>query len=118
MATVRHDSAEQAPAAATEAVFKISEEVPKDAVQVEGIDFNQYQSRAMTVEELVGGMARMGFQASGVSEAVRIINDMVRCSNIPSVSSMHDSLRSASRGAGAIPRQHRARLSSWATLRT
>jgi deoxyhypusine synthase len=32
----------------------------------------------VSVEDLVSGMANMGFQASALGEAVRIINDMVR----------------------------------------
>lgn len=66
-----------APAAATDAVLKPSEPVPEGAKEVQGIDFNEYASRAITVEELVGGYATMGFQATAVGEAVRIINDMV-----------------------------------------
>jgi deoxyhypusine synthase len=66
-----------APTGATDAVLKPSEPVPEGAQEVQGIDFNQYASRSITVEELVGGYANMGFQATSVGEAVRIINDMV-----------------------------------------
>jgi deoxyhypusine synthase len=66
-----------APAAATEAVLKPSEPVPEGVQEVQGIDFNQYASRPITVDELIGGYANMGFQATSVGEAVRIINDMV-----------------------------------------
>ena len=69
-----------APTAATEAVLKPSEPLPEGSRQVEGIDFNQYATRSITVEELVSGYANMGFQATSVGEAVRIINDMVRFS--------------------------------------
>ncbi|KAI4935765.1 Deoxyhypusine synthase [Alternaria arbusti] len=65
-----------APTGATDAVLKPSEPVPEGAQEVQGIDFNQYASRSITVEELVGGYANMGFQATSVGEAVRIINDM------------------------------------------
>ncbi|KAF2854459.1 deoxyhypusine synthase-like protein [Plenodomus tracheiphilus IPT5] len=65
-----------APAAATDAVLKPSDPVPEGAREVQGIDFNKYASRPITVEELVGGYANMGFQATSVGEAVRIINDM------------------------------------------
>jgi hypothetical protein len=68
-----------APSGATDAVLKPSEPVPEDACEVQGIDFNQYTSRSITVEELVDGYASMGFQATSVGEAVRIINDMVSC---------------------------------------
>jgi deoxyhypusine synthase len=70
-----HDSA--APTGATDAVLKPSEPVPEGTHEVQGIDFNQYASRSITVEELIGGYANMGFQATSVGEAVRIINNMV-----------------------------------------
>lgn len=66
-----------APSDATDAVLKPSDPVPEGSRQVQGIDFNQYAKRSITVEELVGGYASMGFQATSVGEAVRIINDMV-----------------------------------------
>lgn len=46
---------------------------------VKGIEFNDYEGREITVNELVAGMADMGFQASAVGDAIRIINDMVEC---------------------------------------
>jgi hypothetical protein len=64
------------PSAATEAVLKASS-VPHGMDSVSGIDFDRYQDGNMTVTDLVAGMARMGFQATNVAEAVRIINDMV-----------------------------------------
>lgn len=66
-----------APSGATDAVLKPSEPVPADAREVQGIDFNQYANRSITVEELVAGYSQMGFQATAVGEAVRIVNDMV-----------------------------------------
>lgn len=66
-----------APSGATDAVLKPSEPVPADAQEVQGIDFNQYANRSITVEELIGGYSNMGFQATSVGEAVRIINGMV-----------------------------------------
>jgi hypothetical protein len=66
-----------APSGATDAVLKPSEPVPADAKEVQGIDFNQYANRSITVEELIAGYSTMGFQATAVGEAVRIINDMV-----------------------------------------
>jgi hypothetical protein len=66
-----------APTGATDAVLKPSAPVPDGSREVQGIDFNQYAARSITVEELVGGYANMGFQATSVGEAVRIINDMV-----------------------------------------
>jgi deoxyhypusine synthase len=66
-----------APAGATDAVLKPSDPVPEGSREVRGLEFNEYASRSITVEELVGGYASMGFQATSVAEAVRIINDMV-----------------------------------------
>lgn len=66
-----------APSGATDAVLKPSEPVPAGAKEVQGIDFNQYANRSITVEELIGGYSNMGFQATSVGEAVRIVNGMV-----------------------------------------
>ena len=68
----------QAPNVATDAVLKKSNPVPDGLRQVKGVDFDDFRERDMTVRDLVAGMATMGFQASAVAEAVRIINDMVR----------------------------------------
>ncbi|KAF2638923.1 Deoxyhypusine synthase [Massarina eburnea CBS 473.64] len=65
-----------APEGATEAVLKPSAPVPEGSREVRGIDFNDYAQRSITVEELMGGYANMGFQATAVGEAVRIVNDM------------------------------------------
>jgi len=65
------------PSAATEAVLVKSEEMPKDAQKVEELDFNKLKG-PITAEDLFEGMRHMGFQASSMCEAVRIINDMVR----------------------------------------
>lgn len=64
------------PTGATDAVLMKSEEMPKDAQQVEELDFNKLKG-PITAEDLFLGMRHMGFQASAMSEAVRIINDMV-----------------------------------------
>jgi len=58
-------------------VFKVSESVPEGSKEVQGIDFNKYTKRNITVDELISGMTNMGFQATSVGEAVRIINEMV-----------------------------------------
>ena len=65
------------PSAATNAVLKPSDPIPQGVRMVKGIEFNDYKGREITVNELVAGMAEMGFQASAVGDAVRIINDMV-----------------------------------------
>lgn len=64
------------PTGATDAVLMKSEEMPKDAQEVEELDFNKLKG-PITAEDLLLGMRHMGFQASAMSEAVRIINDMV-----------------------------------------
>lgn len=69
----------QRPTIATDAVLKPSDPVD-GARQVKGVEFDDFRERDMTVKEMVTGMASMGFQASAVADAVRIINDMVRTS--------------------------------------
>lgn len=66
----------QAPTLSTDAVLKPSAPVPTDAPQVSGIEFDDYADRDITVAELVSNMSAMGFQASAVADAARIINDM------------------------------------------
>lgn len=72
------DLPNQTPRIATEAVLKLSDPVADSARQVKGVEFDDFRERDMTVKEMVTGMASMGFQASAVADAVRIINDMVR----------------------------------------
>ena len=69
-------SEQQPPSAATEAVLVQSVEMPKDAQQVEELDFNKFKGRPLTADDLLQGMKHMGFQASSMCEAVRIINEM------------------------------------------
>ncbi|KAK4644959.1 Deoxyhypusine synthase [Podospora pseudopauciseta] len=64
------------PTAATEAVLVQSVDMPSDAQKVEELDFNAFKGRPITVDDLLQGMKHMGFQASSMCEAVRIINDM------------------------------------------
>ena len=64
------------PAEATGAVLVKSEDISKDAQKVEELDFNQIKG-PVTADDLLQGMRHMGFQASSIAEAVRIINDMV-----------------------------------------
>lgn len=68
--------AEQPPSAATEAVLVKSVEMPEGAQKVEELDFNKFKGRPITVDDLYQGMKNMGFQASSMCEAVRIINEM------------------------------------------
>ncbi|TVY13781.1 Deoxyhypusine synthase [Lachnellula arida] len=64
------------PSSVTDAVLVQSGEMPAGSQKVEELDFNEFAGRAITVDDLVGGMNNMGFQASSIGEAVRIINDM------------------------------------------
>ncbi|KAL8663171.1 MAG: hypothetical protein Q9202_004103 [Teloschistes flavicans] len=64
------------PGSTADAVLKPSGPISSEARVVRGLDFNDYKDKRLTVEELVENMAGMGFQATAVSEAVRIINDM------------------------------------------
>lgn len=64
------------PLEVTNAVLVKSEEMPKDAQKVEELDFNKLKG-PITAEDLFLGMRNMGFQATSMSEAIRIINDMV-----------------------------------------
>ncbi|KAF2755880.1 Deoxyhypusine synthase [Pseudovirgaria hyperparasitica] len=66
------------PATATDAVLRPSHPVPDNARPVRGIEFDNLHHRPVTVDDLVAGMADMGFQASAVGDAVNIINDMRR----------------------------------------
>ena len=65
------------PASATDAVLVPSNEMPVGSQKVEELDFNKFAGRDITVNALISGMNNMGFQASSIGEAVRIINDMV-----------------------------------------
>ncbi|KAI5291202.1 Deoxyhypusine synthase [Ascosphaera acerosa] len=49
---------------------------PEDAKEVKGLDFNAFKDRDITAAELVDNLASMGFQASAVGDAARIINGM------------------------------------------
>ena len=51
--------------------------MPQGSQKVEELEFNAFVGRYITVEDLISGMNHMGFQASSIGEAVRIINDMV-----------------------------------------
>lgn len=65
------------PSGASEAILKKSDEMPPGSQKVEELDFNKFTGRSITADELVEGMSNMGFQASSIGEAVKIINDMV-----------------------------------------
>lgn len=65
------------PSTVTDAVLVKSEEMPEDAQQVEELDFDKIDG-PITAEDLFLGTRHMGFQASSMGEAIRIINDMVK----------------------------------------
>lgn len=67
----------QPPTQAKDAVLVQSVEMPEGSQKVEELDFNKFKGRAITAEDLLEGMKHMGFQASSMGEAVRIINEMV-----------------------------------------
>lgn len=70
-----------APSGATDAVLKPSDPVPDNAIPVQGLDFDKFKDRNITVAELVEGMTNMGFQASSIGQAVEVVHGMV-CKSI------------------------------------
>jgi hypothetical protein len=88
------------PSAATDAVLVKSEAMPKDAQKVEELDFNKIRG-PVSADDLLVGMRYMGFQASSIAEAIRIINDMVKKSCIPTTP--WSMLTSRGRGRGMTP---------------
>ncbi|KAK0634484.1 Deoxyhypusine synthase [Bombardia bombarda] len=64
------------PQSVTDAVLAASVEMPEGSQKVEELDFNKLKGRPITVDDLYQGMKHMGFQASSMCEAVRIINEM------------------------------------------
>lgn len=82
-------SSSGAPTEAKDAVLVRSDPVPESVRKVEGIEFDRHANHDITVTELVQGMTNMGFQASAIGDAVRIINDMV---SIPSDSAPSSTL--------------------------
>jgi deoxyhypusine synthase len=70
------------PSTIATAVLTPSHEMPKGSQSVEELEFNAFAGRPITVDDLIKGMNYMGFQASSIGEAVRIINDMVCAHNL------------------------------------
>ena len=58
-------------------VFGHSAEMPEGTPRVSGIEFNDYKDRDMTVAEMVNHMTNVGYQATAVAEAARIMDIMV-----------------------------------------
>ncbi|KAK3315405.1 Deoxyhypusine synthase [Apodospora peruviana] len=69
-------SSTQPPSAAKDAVLVKSVEMPEGAQKVEELDFNKFRGRRILAEDVLNGMEHMGFQATSIAKAVRIINDM------------------------------------------
>lgn len=65
------------PDEAKAAVFVNSDPIPEGLRSVRGIDFNLHDNEDISVVDLVEGMSSMGFQASAIGDAVKIINGMV-----------------------------------------
>jgi deoxyhypusine synthase len=77
MATNEFDGTRAVPSVSTAAVLKQSIEMPAGAQKVEELNFDNFAGHSITVEDLISGTSNMGFQASSIGEAVRIINEMV-----------------------------------------
>ena len=107
---LKKNGAARAPSVATDAVLKPSDPVAPGMREVDGIDFDDYAGRDLTVAELVAGMTNMGFQASAVTEATRIINDMVK--KLLYFVSSEMGLKKRNSGPGVIRRRARRRPSS------
>lgn len=65
------------PTSATDSVLQASAPVPEGTREVQGVDFDRFQGRDITVAELVDNLTYTGFQGSAVAEAAKIVNDMV-----------------------------------------
>nr|POE76154.1 deoxyhypusine synthase [Quercus suber] len=65
-----------APAGAADAVLKPSDPVPSTALPVKGLDFDAFSNHDVSAADLVASMSHMGFQASSVGQAARIVDGM------------------------------------------
>ncbi|KAI8369285.1 deoxyhypusine synthase [Radiomyces spectabilis] len=72
MSSNANNAASGNPTGAEDAVFVKSVEMPDDAVLITGPDFNQ----RLSLTDLLGSYRAMGFQASGLGEAIDIIENM------------------------------------------
>lgn len=79
------------PSGATDAVLMKSEAMPEGSQPVEELDFNKLK-RPITAEDLYLGMRHMGFQASSMAEAIRIINNMASSHSPLQKPSLYDPL--------------------------
>ena len=62
------------PATASSAVLKPSESVSKDAVSVQGPNFDN----PLDLQQFISSYERIGFQANSLGKAIHIVNKMVR----------------------------------------
>lgn len=67
----------KAPKVSTDAVLMPSESIPEGSHEVNGFEFNNHVNKHINVADILEGMTNMGFQASNLSKAVQIINEMV-----------------------------------------
>lgn len=67
------------PASAAAAVLMQSESLPEDAISIKGPDF----TKPLSLTELLSSYQKIGFQASSLSTAVNIIQNMVHITYIP-----------------------------------
>ena len=67
------------PLTASGAIYVGSVPIPKEwsSREVKGIDFNDFAGRDVTATDLIRGMAKIGFQASNVTKACELIDEMV-----------------------------------------
>lgn len=61
------------PAAAAAAVLVQSQPVPEDAIPIRGPNFDN----PLDLNALLGGYERIGFQATSLGKAIRIVDKMV-----------------------------------------
>lgn len=66
------------PSGAQAAVLVKSEPVPEEweGKRVKGLEFNDFKGKDISVVDLVKGMEKIGFQASGVAKAVQLVDEM------------------------------------------
>jgi deoxyhypusine synthase len=62
------------PAGASSAILKPSDPVSKDAVSVQGPNFDD----SLDLQQFISSYERIGFQANSLGRAIHIINKMVR----------------------------------------
>jgi deoxyhypusine synthase len=112
-----HQNANLPPERAKDAVFVASDPVPEGTRIVQGFDFNLRKDEDVSVVDLVDGMSDMGFQASAMGDAVRIINEMVRANHLSGPCLMREISDASCRGHGRTKILGIDVPSSWATLR-